>query len=247
LIGDPERLQQILLNLIGNAIKFTQTGEIVIRVDQSAEAAKAPLIRFMVSDTGAGIAASKLDLIFDTLTHGPSPITETYGGSGVGLAIAKRLVELMNGRMWVESKAGFGSTFFFTADLGVQAEPQRSLTAPLNDISELRILIIDDNATTRMVLREALLRCGVSVNEASSGADGLAELGRASAANTPYQMVLLDCRMPEMDGFEVAAQIQSNLRLPVAIILMLTSDIRSGDLNRAREMGVTTILVKPVK
>jgi CheY-like chemotaxis protein len=98
-----------------------------------------------------------------------------------------------------------------------------------------------------MVLREALLRCGVSVNEASSGADGLAELGRASAANTPYQMVLLDCRMPEMDGFEVAAQIQSNLRLPVAIILMLTSDIRSGDLNRAREMGVTTILVKPVK
>lgn len=233
------------MNLIGNAIKFTQSGEVILRVQRNKDAA--PLLLFTVSDTGPGIASDKLEHIFDAFTQADAYITRKYGGSGLGLAISKRLVELMRGRIWVDSKPGLGSTFSFTADFGVQTEPVVSTSAPPNEISGLKALIIDDNETNRMILRETLVGWGLSVYETHSGAKGLAELARASERNSPYQLVLLDCWMPEMDGFEVAAQIRQNSKLKSPVILMLSSDLRSSDFARADQVGITHTLVKPVK
>jgi hypothetical protein len=154
------------------------------------------LLQFSVRNTGIGIAPEKLEAIFERFAQADASITRKYGGSGLGLAISRRLVELMGGRIWVDSRAGQGSTFAFTARLGMQPKPTRRMPSLPVDLQGMRVLIIDDNATNRFILKEMLADHGVSVSEAADGAQGLAALQRAREAGVPYQLLLLDCRMP---------------------------------------------------
>ena len=247
LIGDPHRLRQVLVNLIGNAIKFTEKGEVFVEVAQKASAAEgACRLRFDVKDTGIGIPLDKIDKIFEPFTQADSSTTRKYGGTGLGLAISKKIIELMGGRLSVTSELGKGTTFSFTIDLGIQPTTGRPVVTEAGPLIGLKILVVDDNDANRLILREMLSRWGVEVRDAESGAIGLAELKRACAAGTPYDLMLLDCRMPDMDGFQVAQAVQSEPQL-VATIMMLTSDNRKGDMDRAKQLGLARYLVKPVK
>ena len=247
LVGDHLRLRQILVNLVGNAIKFTDRGEVVITVEKDAESSEPGALCFSVRDTGIGIAYRKRTEIFESFTQADSSTTRKYGGSGLGLAIAKRLVELMHGRIWVDSRVARGSTFYFTARFGVHtiaAEPDRAGEPKLEGA---RVLVVDDNATNRLILRETLSRRGVQVVEADSGEAAIAQCQRAEKEGAQFMLVLLDCRMPEMDGFEAARRIRSECQGKEPIILMLTSDNLHSEFARLSEFGINAYLVKPVK
>jgi len=245
-VGDPTRIRQVLLNLLGNAIKFTASGEIALTVTRDPEASDASGLRFSVRDTGIGIPADKLGSIFASFTQADSSTTRKYGGTGLGLTISKRLVELMNGRLWVESCPGQGSTFTFTLALPKAEGPRVLPVAPV-ELSGMRALIVDDNETNRRILQEFLAGWGMLVSTAESGAAAIAALEGATTAGTPYRLVLLDCRMPEMDGFEVATTLGRSTSVAHTTIMMLTSDARGGDIARARALGLGCYLVKPVK
>ncbi len=247
LVGDHVRLRQIFVNLIGNAIKFTEKGEIVLRVRNNPDSEQAGSLLLSVSDTGIGIPAEKLDVIFESFSQADSSITRKYGGTGLGLTITKRLIELMDGRIWVESKVGKGSTFHFTAKLDIQTGEQKAVETQIIDKKHLKILVIDDNATNRMILREMLSKWGTLVAEAEDGNEGIAELRRAKNAGEPYNLLLLDCRMPGMDGFQVAKHIKNDPELTGLVTLMLTSDNRREDMAKAKELGITVYIVKPIK
>ena len=220
LIGDPLRLGQILINLIGNAVKFTEKGEVALKVEALGAVAEAGVadpaavrLRFSVSDTGIGIAADKIDTIFSGFSQADASITRRFGGSGLGLTIVTRLTKLMDGTVAVKSEAGRGSTFSFDVVLRADlhpAIPARREMAPLDGV---RILIVDDNDTNRLILRETLLRVGARPTESSSGAAALAELASARAAGQPYRLMLLDYRMPQMDGAEVARRVLSERQI----------------------------------
>ena len=250
LIGDPLRLRQILVNLIGNAIKFTEKGEIVVEVktkDEGRGTKEEVNLIFSVRDTGIGIPPEKLNAVFERFTQVDSSTTRKYGGTGLGLTISKRLVEIMRGQIWVESKQGEGSTFYFTSRFAVQSEDKKRLPAPEVDISGIRVLIVDDNATNRMILREMLSEWGVLVTEAVDGEQGLSELIRARDTGEPYRLVLLDCRMPGMDGFQMAEYMKNDPTLASMAVMMLTSDNRDGHTKRAKELGMAKYMLKPVK
>lgn len=245
--GDPTRLRQVLTNLLGNAIKFTAAGEVVLRVQR--EPARSPRIclRFEISDTGIGIPEDKLASVFESFTQGDASTTRNYGGSGLGLTIAKHLVERMGGRIWVKSKINAGSTFYFTAEFGTALRSQPAAPPVPIDLRGVRCLIVDDNATNRMILAEILAGWGASPASVESGEQALAELARAKQANEPYRLVLLDGRMPNMDGFEVAEYIQRRPELAATTVLMLTSENRAGDAARCRRFGIGAYLIKPVQ
>ena len=271
LVGDPHRLRQILLNLMGNALKFTMAGEVVLRVEmmndergtQNSEPSSlsAPtssfnasihhssfiVLRFSVSDTGIGVPGDKLGIIFESFTQADSSTTRQYGGTGLGLAISKRLVELMGGRIWATSTVGQGSTFSFTAKFRVQEEPKVRTLAPPAELQGVKALVVDDSATNRLVLKGILTAWGMQVVEAPNGVDGLAELMRAHESGDPYRLVLLDCRMPAMDGFQVAERLRAIPNLAGITVMMLTSDSRTDDKTRSQELGMAGYLVKPVK
>ena len=271
LVGDPHRLRQILLNLMGNALKFTMAGEVVLRVEmmndergtQNSEPSSlsAPtssfnasihhssfiVLRFSVSDTGIGVPGDKLGIIFESFTQADSSTTRQYGGTGLGLAISKRLVELMGGRIWATSTVGQGSTFSFTAKFRVQEEPKVRTLAPPAELQGVKVLVVDDSATNRLVLKGILTAWGMQVVEAPNGVDGLAELMRAHESGDPYRLVLLDCRMPAMDGFQVAERLRAIPNLAGITVMMLTSDSRTDDKTRSQELGMAGYLVKPVK
>ncbi|MBI5750198.1 MAG: response regulator, partial [Nitrospinae bacterium] len=273
LIGDSLRLRQILVNLIGNAIKFTERGEVVVTVMSEelrvkSEEEKNPSIlnsslitlNFSVCDTGIGIPPDKVNAVFERFTQVDSSTTRKYGGTGLGLTISKRLVEMMEGRIWVESKLGEGSAFCFTAKLGVQPQRRKTVRTDIQterrkdfqpqitvDFKGLRVLVVDDNATNRMILREMLSKLGALVTEAEDGVQGLKELKKEKDAGTPYRLVLFDCRMPEMDGFQMAEEIKKDPTLVGVPIMMLTSDNRKGHIDRAQELGISRYMVKPVK
>ena len=247
LVGDPVRLRQVITNLLSNAIKFTEKGEVTLHIDNYAEAKEPGFLLFRVSDTGTGIPPEKMGSIFDSFTQADSSTTREYGGTGLGLAICRRLVEMMGGCIWVESEVGQGSTFNFTAKLETR-EPLRKLPAlPLEGVNELRVLIVDDNATNRLILSEILAVWGASVTAIEDGCRGLGELDRAKKENQPYQLLLLDRRMPGMDGFEVAERVKRDLGIVDITIMMLTSDNRSQDITRCQELGILRYLIKPVK
>ena len=262
LLGDPVRLGQILTNLIGNAIKFTEKGEVFVEVKHQGvleqttaedsdlgpqrEMARTVELLFSVTDTGIGISPEKTEVIFDRFSQADSSTTREYGGTGLGLAISRRLAELIGGRMWVESELGRGSTFFFTAKFDTQADKE-FVQIPEADISSLKILIIDDNATNRMVLSKMVSRWGALVTEKEDGKRGLAEMRRAKDADEPYDLVLLDCRMPSMNGFQVTAAIKEDSTLSDPVIMMLTSDDRRDGIKRSKELGITDYLIKPIK
>jgi PAS domain S-box-containing protein len=247
LVGDPARLRQVLINLIGNAIKFTERGEVIVRVERDPEDATPGALRFAVFDTGIGLPENTREQIFAPYSQVDTSTTRKFGGTGLGLAISRHVVELMHGRIWVESTIGVGSTFYFTAQFAVGSKPlPRAASEPM-DLTGVKALIIDDNATNRLILREMLSRWGAVVTEADGGEQGFAEILQAKQANAPYGVVLLDHRMPGVDGFEVAERIFRHPAVAGTVILMLTSDNRDGDAARGRERGLAAYLVKPVK
>jgi PAS domain S-box-containing protein len=243
LVGDPLRLRQILINLIGNAIKFTSKGEVIFSVDRNLDSN----LLFSVTDTGIGIAADKIAAIFSNFTQADSSTTREYGGSGLGLAIVERLVRLMDGNIWVESTPGKGSKFTFTARFGVAAKVMKvAATHALPDLAGFRILVVDDNATNRLIVREMVMSRGAKVTEAESGYEALTEIRDAVRNGRPYQLVLSDMRMPGMDGLELSQRIRNEHFAVDPLILMLSSDDLSLQLSRIREAGLSAYLVKPV-
>ncbi len=242
LVGDPSRLRQILINLLGNAVKFTDSGEIVLTV-QNSEAGESGEIEFAVSDTGVGIPPEKLESIFEDFTQADSSITRKYGGTGLGLGISRRLVERMGGLLTATSKVGQGSRFRFNArfGIGMQSEPQTSLD--MHGLDGRRVLVVDDNATNRFILRETLQAWGLESHEFSRPQDALASL--ADAGEQPYSLALVDSCMPGMDGFETAKRIRSVA--PNVPVVMLTSDAQPGDSVRRAVAGLAGFAVKPVR
>jgi len=246
LVGDPLRLRQILINLLGNAIKFTELGEIVLEVEQDPESNESGVLRFIVADTGIGIAADKLDSIFGSFNQADSSTTRLHGGSGLGLAIAHRLVGLMDGRIGVESELNKGSKFSFTAHFGLEARVISAAAHVVLSLADYRILVVDDNQINRLIVREMVTSCGAEVSEAVSGEEALAAIREGVNAGRPYRIVLLDMRMPGMDGLEVAQRIQQE-HLPIRpLILMLSSDDLKPQVARLREIGLDAYLVKPI-
>jgi len=245
ILGDPGRLRQILTNIVGNALKFTERGEIVLRVRQEANIGNAAMLHFSISDTGIGIPASKINSIFEAFSQEDSSITRKYGGTGLGLTICARLVQALGGRIWVESEQGKGSTFHFTmrADLDPQADTP---TESAISLTGLNVLIVDDNAVNLKVISRTLQSAGVLTTEVSSGAQALAWLARESAAKTPCDLVLLDAQMPDMDGFATAQQIGGLPQCAGLPMVMLSSAGMRGDAQRSREVGITAYLSKPV-
>jgi signal transduction histidine kinase/CheY-like chemotaxis protein/HPt (histidine-containing phosphotransfer) domain-containing protein len=246
LLGDSARLRQVVINLVGNAIKFTEHGEIVVRVSIESHSDLDCLLHFAVSDTGIGIRTDKLRDVFDPFTQADGSTTRRFGGTGLGLTISSRLVQLMHGRIWVESEVGKGSTFHFTIRMGkssavIQA-PGRQV-----DLENLPVLIVDDNQTNRTILEEVLLNWRMKPTPVDSGLAAVMEMKQAARAGSAYPLVLLDAMMPEMDGFAVAEEIKKNPLLAGATILMLSSADSSGDATRCREIGIARYLRKPIK
>ncbi len=261
LIGDPVRLRQILINLMGNAVKFTREGEIVVEcglrdsddagraggIASSPLGAKDAKLLFSVRDTGIGISEDKRAAIFETFTQADSSTTREYGGTGLGLTICRRLVEMMDGEIWVESEEGKGSTFSFTPRFAIDRQPLlKGETLPVN-IKGIPVLVVDDNAANRLLLRETLLSWGAQVTEAHSGKSCIAAIEAAEKQGLPFRVILLDGKMPEMDGLETARQIKDLLGHLKQTVMLLTSDASGMKISKAREIGIQTHLVKPVK
>ena len=248
LVGDIRRLRQVLINLTSNAIKFTERGEVVI--DATAESADRNhvLLHFMVSDSGIGIPRDKQKAIFQAFVQADGSTTRRYGGTGLGLAISSRLIELMGGRIWVESEPGVGSRFHFTTRLGVQRTPSRRATpVEPEEVRDLPVLIVDDNATNRRILREILTNWQMRPVDVPSGAEALKLLRRRSKGGKGFALALVDANMPGMDGFDLIDRIRKDPSLKGLKIMILTSSDRLGDIDRCRDLGVQAYLTKPVK
>lgn len=247
IIGDAGRLRQILNNLIGNAIKFTDQGEVVVQVNVEDWPDDGVFLHFAVRDTGIGIAKDKQQLIFEAFAQADMSSTRRHTGTGLGLAICSLLVNLMRGRIWVESDLGCGSTFHLTAQFGV-AKPEATLRAPI-DIEQLHnmpVLVVDDNATNRLILKETLINWQMKPTLAENGEVAIQLMKQAHHAGQRFPLVLLDGHMPDMDGFMVAEQIKQHDELADVTIMMLTSDDHAGDLQRCRELGISLYLIKPI-
>ncbi len=248
LAGDPGRLRQIIVNLAGNAIKFTETGEVIVDVATESQTDDEVCLRFAVRDTGIGIPPEKQQAIFDAFAQADNSTTRKYGGTGLGLAISTKLVALMGGTIWVESVPGQGSTFFFTARFARshEAPPPRRPDEQM-DVRDLPVLVVDDNATNRRILEEMLTNWHMKPTVVAGGREALDALERARDARAPFSLVLTDGMMPDMDGFDLAEQIQRRPELTRATVLMLSSAGQTGDRARCRELGVSGYLTKPVK
>jgi PAS domain S-box-containing protein len=245
--GDPGRLRQILVNLVGNAIKFTQDGEVVIQVRVKEDLEEEVCLLFSVRDTGIGIPEGRLPTIFDRFVQVDSSTTRKYGGTGLGLAISKQLVEIMGGEIEVESDFGQGSTFTFTCTFKKQPEAtELKLVVPV-DLQDVRILVVDDNATNCMILNKTLENFGCRVWTVNGGQQALDTLQAAKQAGSPYRLVLLDMQMPEMDGEQVLEAIKANPRLEDTVVVILTSIGRRGDAARLEALGCAGYLLKPIK
>jgi two-component system, sensor histidine kinase and response regulator len=246
--GDPTRLRQIVMNLIGNAIKFTSKGEVLIRVETQQETESEAMLHFAVTDTGVGIQLKKQASIFEAFTQADNSTTRKYGGTGLGLSISSRLVEMMGGRMWLESEPGKGSTFHFSARFQLQ-KVHSSEPAPigLEGLHDVPVLIVDDNATNRRILKEMLLGWRMRATETDGGRSALALLERTAAEGGVFPLVLLDAQMPDVNGFEVAEQMSRNRQLANFALIMLTSAGLRGDAARCRELGIKAYLPKPIK
>jgi PAS domain S-box-containing protein len=245
--GDSLRLGQILTNLLGNAIKFTDAGEVIVNVSVESMAEDQVCLHLAVTDTGLGIPPEKQKQIFGAFEQADSSMTRRFGGTGLGLAISERLVALMGGRIWVESVVGKGSTFHFTARLGLHGQAVARRSAERMDLEGLPVLAVDDNETNLQILAEMLTNWRMRPTAVDGGREALAELRRAAAAGEPFPLVLLDAVMPDLDGFAVAQEIKSDPALAGATIMLLTSADRSGELARCQELGIAAYLRKPVK
>ncbi len=284
-VGDPARLRQIVINLVGNAIKFTDRGEVVLRVQRAPEeeaclgsstsmsetmvgpsesgglailtperAAAATnggqtLLQFSIIDTGIGIPTEKQQQVFEAFEQADTSTTRRYGGTGLGLTISTKIVELLGGRIWLESEPGAGATFHFTARFGLPAEtpPDSHEEQPSRDLRDLRVLVVDDNATHRSILTEILESWGIQSSAVSDAETALAALQDAARSKQSFELILVDASMPVRDGFWLAEQIKQDSALNTATIMMLTATRRPEDADRCRRMGVQAYLAKPIK
>ena len=248
LVGDPGRLRQILINLIGNAIKFTQHGEVLVTIERLSQDARGVELHFKVKDTGIGIPPEKQGLLFKAFSQADSSTTRKYGGTGLGLAISTRLVELMGGKMWLESSAGQGSTFHFSARFAAdEAKTQPASPALEAELQGLSVLLVDDNETNRRILCGMTRGWGMRPCAVESGALALAALETAQQKGDPFRLVLIDGNMPIMDGFELAERIKKGaVQEAEATVLMLTSGGQRGEANLCRRLGISAYLLKPV-
>jgi PAS domain S-box-containing protein len=245
--GDPARLRQILVNLVGNAIKFTPAGEIVVGVSCCSQEAGRSELLFAIADSGIGIPQEKLATIFEAFTQVDSSTTRQFGGTGLGLPISALLVGMMGGTVSVDSAVGRGSTFRFTVKLRVSAMPVSPAAGTVHpDLASIPVLVVDDNETNRQILNRVVTSWGMRCQTASSAPDALLLMREAHAAATPYRIVLTDCKMPGMDGFDLARIIRQDPDIFGALVLMLTSADRDADLKRCRELGINRYLVKPI-
>ena len=245
-VGDPVRVRQIIVNLLGNAIKFTARGEIKLMVRVESQSTDRLRLHFSVRDTGIGIPLAKQEVIFEAFSQGDGSTTRRYGGTGLGLTISSRLVEAMGGKIWVESDPGHGSCFHFTADFGITREHVPVLPAA-NLLHGMTVLVVDDNATNRTVLMEKLRAWNMKPEAASSAQQALSFMQGALERGQPFRLVVTDVHMPDMDGFELVESIRRTPDLSGAIILMLTSGDHLGDIDRCRKLGVASFLTKPVR
>ncbi len=246
--GDPTRLRQVLINLVGNAIKFTEKGEVLLKIDTAPAGPEGMTnIRFTVSDTGMGIPEEKVESIFDSFTQADESFTRTFGGTGLGLTISRELVEVMGGKLGLKTTAGEGATFFFTLPMvpvqTVQAHENGNARPKLKGA---RVLVVDDNSNNRLILRQELSELGCAVEEGGCGGDAIEMIAR-SAGSATYDLVILDLKLPGLDGFATARQIRtSNLKKQPKLLLMTALGVR-GDANRCREIGIDGYFVKPIK
>jgi len=246
-IGDPVRLRQVLLNLTGNAIKFTDQGEVVLRVEEEQGDPDHLNLHFTVTDTGVGIPKDKQKIIFEPFTQADTSTTRRYGGTGLGLSISMRLIEMMGGRIWLESEVGKGSTFHFTAQFGVvkNAMARPALMGP-EILDNLRVLVVDDNATNRQILEKTLSYWRMRPTTVSNATAALNLLREAKAAGVPFGLMVADCHMPDVDGFMLVEQIQRLPDLSSLVTIMLTSGGQRGDGARCKALGIAAYLIKPV-
>jgi signal transduction histidine kinase/CheY-like chemotaxis protein/ligand-binding sensor domain-containing protein len=285
LVGDPSRLRQIILNLVGNAVKFTELGEVVVEVrcseSQSPQAItkagngsswvgprprgfteggaaadnetvnqsqRSCRLHFAVRDTGIGIAREKQRVIFDAFSQADGSTSRKYGGTGLGLSISSRLVEMMGGRIEVDSEVGLGTTFHFDACFAVHTDTAaRSLVSHPSRLTGLRVLVVDDNATNRRILTEILSQWHLKLSLADGGEEALLALEQAKSRNQPFALMVLDVNMPGMDGFALVENARNRIGLPDTKIILLTSSGRQGDAARCRDLGISAYLPKPVK
>ena len=256
-IGDSARIRQILLNLVGNAIKFTESGEISVLIEKESETDTEVSLLFHISDTGIGVLPEKQKLIFEAFAQADGSTTRKYGGTGLGLTITSQLVNLMKGRLWVESPApivapdsqfaGPGSIFHFALRLGAAPNENREALPTLAELRDLRVLIVDDNLTNRRCLTETLRSWQLKPHAVDGGRAALVELERAAAEHDPYQLVVLDAHMPDWDGFRVAESIRNTPELAGVTLMMLSSADQGNQLARCRELGLSLYLIKPVR
>jgi len=248
IVGDPGRLRQLLVNLVGNAIKFTERGDVVLRAELRGESGDDVEIEFAVSDTGIGIPQEKLRTIFDPFSQADGSTTRRFGGTGLGLSISSQLVQLMGGQIEVQSQLGQGSTFRFSALLKrPQNGPAQTSSSGISDLRGISILIVDDNATNRRVLDDLLRRWDACPAAVDSGSAALSEMARAAAVGEPYPLVLVDAMMPEMDGFTLIEHIRRQTEFAPPSIMMLTSADRRGDALRCQNLGLSAYLIKPIR
>ncbi|MBI2828179.1 MAG: response regulator, partial [Acidobacteria bacterium] len=244
--GDPIRLRQVLVNLMGNAVKFTEQGEIVVTVSRGEENGDpSHHLHFEVRDTGIGVPPRKQAAIFDAFAQADGSMTRKYGGTGLGLTIASQLVRMMGGRVWLESQPGAGSRFHFTARLAAARKPAEA-APPAATLADLRVLVVDDNATNRRILDEVLRHWRAVPTLAAGGEEALALVHQAEETGKPFHLALLDVNMPGMDGFTLAARVQSVSSLVGPAILMLSSSDHADAVERCRELSLSAYLIKPV-
>ncbi len=248
LVGDPGRLRQIVINLVGNAIKFTERGEVVLGVRIEARDSQNIFLHFTVTDTGIGIPPEKQSAIFEAFRQADGSMSRKYGGTGLGLTISSRLVGLMGGSIRVESEVGKGSRFHFTARFGIQtAAPRTVVPRDPETLREMRVLVVDDNATNRQILVKLLQNWHMTPTTAESGASAMVILAEAKGLGRTFPLILLDAQMPEMDGFALAQYIKRHPSFRAATVMMLSSAGQRGDALRCRELGVAAYLTKPVR
>jgi two-component system sensor histidine kinase/response regulator len=245
-IGDSARIRQVVVNLVGNAIKFTERGQVELEVALESRDADELRLHFIVRDTGLGVAPEKQKLIFEAFSQADNSTTRRFGGTGLGLTISSRLVDAMKGKIWLDSEPGKGSNFHFTICLGVDRE---TLVPRTEDVSlaGIPVLVVDDNFTNRRILTEMFWMWQMKPTEAASAQEALNHLQRASLRGDPFALVVTDVHMPDMDGFDLTNQLRNMPDLADVAIIMLTSGEKRGDIQRCHELGVSTYLMKPVR
>jgi CheY-like chemotaxis protein len=239
------RIRQVVVNLLGNAIKFTHAGEVALEIGRLAETDGEVELHFIIRDTGIGIAPEKQQLVFAAFSQADGSTTRKYGGTGLGLSISTRLVEAMRGRIWVVSTLGQGSAFHFTARFGVARDSKAIEERKFRP--GLRVLVVDDNVTNRRILTDVLRQWEMKPIDAASGPEALTALRQAFEVREPFALIITDVHMPGMDGFELAEEVEKSPYRADAVVLMLTSGERPGDVSRARASGVSKHLSKPVR